>query len=59
VVREFGRLDIRVNNAGVARNRDILEITEAEFDSIPAAGVGELALATFAAAYWMPRLRGG
>jgi NAD(P)-dependent dehydrogenase (short-subunit alcohol dehydrogenase family) len=33
-VKEFGRLDIMVNNAGVARNRDILEITEEEFDEI-------------------------
>lgn len=33
-VREFGRLDIMVNNAGVARNRDILEISEEEFDEI-------------------------
>ncbi|RQH08187.1 SDR family oxidoreductase [Bradyrhizobium sp. RP6] len=32
--KEFGRLDIMVNNAGVARNRDILEITEEEFDEI-------------------------
>ena len=33
-VKEFGRLDIMVNNAGVARNRDILDITEEEFDEI-------------------------
>jgi NAD(P)-dependent dehydrogenase (short-subunit alcohol dehydrogenase family) len=33
-VKEFGRLDIMVNNAGVARNRDILDISEAEFDEI-------------------------
>ncbi|MET4256527.1 glucose 1-dehydrogenase [Bradyrhizobium sp. S3.12.5] len=33
-VKEFGRLDIMVNNAGVARSRDILEITEEEFDEI-------------------------
>jgi len=33
-VKEFGRLDIMVNNAGVARNRDILEISEQEFDEI-------------------------
>ena len=33
-VREFGRLDIMVNNAGVARNRDLLEISEEEFDEI-------------------------
>lgn len=33
-VKEFGRLDIMVNNAGVARNRDFLEISEEEFDEI-------------------------
>ena len=33
-VREFGRLDIMVNNAGVARNQDILEISEKDFDDI-------------------------
>ncbi|MBR0693906.1 SDR family NAD(P)-dependent oxidoreductase [Bradyrhizobium lablabi] len=33
-VKEFGRLDVMVNNAGVARNRDFLEITEAEFDDV-------------------------
>lgn len=32
--KEFGRLDIMVNNAGVARNRDFLEISEEEFDEI-------------------------
>ncbi|MEN3349634.1 MAG: hypothetical protein V7632_3269 [Bradyrhizobium sp.] len=32
--KEFGRLDVMVNNAGVARNRDFLEITEAEFDDV-------------------------
>ena len=31
---EFGRLDIMVNNAGVARNQDLLEITEQDFDDI-------------------------
>ena len=33
-VKEFGRLDIMVNNAGVARNRDFLEISEEEFDEV-------------------------
>jgi NAD(P)-dependent dehydrogenase (short-subunit alcohol dehydrogenase family) len=33
-VSNFGRLDVMVNNAGVARNRDFLEITEAEFDDV-------------------------
>jgi NAD(P)-dependent dehydrogenase (short-subunit alcohol dehydrogenase family) len=31
---EFGRLDIMVNNAGVARNQDLLEITEKDFDDV-------------------------
>ncbi|MGY3529578.1 SDR family NAD(P)-dependent oxidoreductase [Bradyrhizobium embrapense] len=33
-VKEFGRLDVMVNNAGVARNRDFLDISEAEFDDV-------------------------
>ncbi|MBR0796282.1 SDR family oxidoreductase [Bradyrhizobium jicamae] len=32
--KEFGRLDVMVNNAGVAHNRDFLEISEAEFDDV-------------------------
>jgi len=33
-VREFGRLDIMVNNAGVARSQDILDISEQDFDDV-------------------------
>jgi glucose 1-dehydrogenase len=33
-VNEFGRVDIMVNNAGVARNQDILEISEKDFDDV-------------------------
>lgn len=33
-VTEFGQLDIMVNNAGVARNQDILDITEQDFDDV-------------------------
>jgi len=33
-VREFGRLDIMVNNAGVARSQDILDISENDFDDV-------------------------
>jgi len=32
--QEFGRLDIMVNNAGVARNQDILDISEKDFDDV-------------------------
>jgi glucose 1-dehydrogenase len=33
-VNEFGGLDIMVNNAGVARNQDLLEISEKDFDDV-------------------------
>ena len=33
-VKEFSRIDIMVNNAGVARNQDFLDITEKDFDEI-------------------------
>jgi glucose 1-dehydrogenase len=33
-VKEFGRLDVMVNNAGVARNQGILEISEQDFDDV-------------------------
>jgi NAD(P)-dependent dehydrogenase (short-subunit alcohol dehydrogenase family) len=32
--REFGRIDIMVNNAGVARNQNLLEISEKDFDDV-------------------------
>ena len=33
-VNAFGKLDIMVNNAGVARNQDLLEISEKDFDDV-------------------------
>jgi glucose 1-dehydrogenase len=32
--KEFGRLDIMVNNAGVARNQNLLDISEKDFDDV-------------------------
>jgi len=34
VVRQFGRLDILINNAGVTVTKPFLEVTEAEWDSV-------------------------
>jgi NAD(P)-dependent dehydrogenase (short-subunit alcohol dehydrogenase family) len=33
-IRRFGRLDIMLNNAGIARNRNFLAITELDFDEV-------------------------
>lgn len=33
-VETFGKLDIMVNNAGIARNQDFLEITEKDFEEV-------------------------
>ncbi len=33
-VRSFGRLDIMLNNAGIARSQDFLEISEEDFDTV-------------------------
>jgi glucose 1-dehydrogenase len=32
--KEFGRIDIMANNAGVARHQDLLEISEKDFDDV-------------------------
>jgi NAD(P)-dependent dehydrogenase (short-subunit alcohol dehydrogenase family) len=33
-VEAFGKLDLMVNNAGIARNQGLLEITDADFDEV-------------------------
>jgi NAD(P)-dependent dehydrogenase (short-subunit alcohol dehydrogenase family) len=34
VMSEFGRIDVLVNNAGIARSADLLDVTEEDFDAV-------------------------
>jgi len=34
VIAEFDRIDVLVNNAGIARTADLLEVTEEDFDAV-------------------------
>jgi glucose 1-dehydrogenase len=57
--KDFGRLDIMVNNAGVARNRDLLEISEQEFDEVIAINLKGALFGVQAAARQMIAQGGG
>ncbi len=58
-VREFDRLDIMVNNAGVARNQDLLEISEKDFDDVIAVNLKGAFFGVQAAAKQMIAQGGG
>lgn len=58
-VAAFGRLDIMLNNAGIARNQDFLDITEEDFDQVLAVNLKGAFLGTQVAARRMAGQGGG
>jgi NAD(P)-dependent dehydrogenase (short-subunit alcohol dehydrogenase family) len=55
---EFGRLDVLVNNAGLLRDRTIVNMSESEWDDVQAVHLkAQAATLHFAAAYWRDRCR--
>lgn len=59
-IETFGDLDIVVNNAGILRDRVIVNMTESEWDSVIAVHLkGHFAPTRWAAAYWREEHKAG
>ena len=57
---EFGRLDVLVNNAGLLRDRTIVNMSESEWDDVQSVHLkAQAATLHVAAAYWRDRHRQG
>ena len=59
-VDTFGRLDVLINNAGILRDRMLVNMTEAEWDAVIQVHLkGTFAPAHFAANHWRERSKAG
>ncbi len=60
VVGEYGQIDIVVNNAGILRDRMVVNMSEQEWDAVIAVHLkGTFNVTRHAAAYWRARSKGG
>jgi len=59
-ISEFGDLDVLVNNAGILRDRVLVNMTEAEWDAVITVHLkGHFAPSRWAAAYWREEYKAG